>query len=77
MKLKFPLDRLMSKLPNGTEFGDRDGVPIAMFPDGGVARFDFDPPRRTVIDDDTVGVSQAIFLELRERCAVRKSNQIP
>jgi hypothetical protein len=64
---------MMSKFPIGTEFGDRDGVPIAVLPERGEFGFDFDPPRRTTIDDDTVGVSQAIFLELRDRCAVRKS----
>lgn len=77
MKLKFPLDRMMSKFPIGTEFGERDGVPIASLPDGGTLRFDFDPPRATVVDDDTVGVSQAIFLELRDCCTVRKSNPYP
>lgn len=77
MRLKFPLDRMMSKFPIGTEFGDRDGVPIALLPDDGTFRFDFDPPRRSVVDDDTVGVSQAIFLELRDRCTVRKSIPLP
>jgi hypothetical protein len=64
---------MMSKFPIGTEFGDRDGVPIAIIPERGEFRFDFDPPRLTSIDDDTVGVSQAVFLDLRDRCVVKKS----
>ena len=77
VNLKFPLDRMMSEFPIGTEFGDRDGVPIAIIPGCGPVRFDFDPPRRTVIDDDTVGTSHFAFLELRKRCAVKKSNASP
>lgn len=72
-KLPRPLDRMMTEFPIGTEFGDRDGVPIAIIPGRGTARFDFDPPRCTVIDDDTIGVSQSTFFKLRERCVVRKS----
>jgi hypothetical protein len=64
---------MMTKFPIGTEFGDRDGVPIAVLATGGTFRFDFDPPRATTVDVDTVGVSQAVFFELRDRCVVKKS----
>lgn len=61
----------MTDFPPMTEFADKDGVPIAIV-DGNPMRFDFDPPIRTYIDGDCIGVDYETFLELREKCAVRK-----
>ena len=56
-----PLD-----LPEGTEFFEMDGVPVAILPNGAPRRFDRVPPEvcGTRFTSDAVGIERKLFVAL-------------